>query len=321
MAASLWACGLVDEDMRDCDNDCTISYAVSVVTNMTTQLRTELSLETDIAVSSALETVLQDVFTDYAHDVDLSFYDIQADSARLHHEAHIMDARESSYTLYIPVRKYMHLAVANVAENPGISLEGGDRCHGASLHQAVGDTLEPHVQGVFTARLPMDVKEGVDQAFEVDLYMANCAEALVLDTLGCRLKDIRVYAAGFATDFDMADSTYHHAYTPLLRTRRLVPDSGSELCFVCVNFPSREAPFSKADDDEPPLWQFRVYATTQDGLVTETLLGVRQPVGPGQLRVIKAQVYPDGSFEPGDPTVAVNVTLDWKPGLEHEVVL
>ena len=334
MSAVPSGCSLVDEDMSDCGTDHTLDYSLQLVTNMSAQLQTELSLAADISVSTALQTYLQNVFTDFAHDVDLSFYDVHADSARLHHEYHIMDARESSYTLYIPVRNYMHLAVANITGDSSVSLEDDGLCHTARLHQAEADTLNPHTTGFFTARLPMDIQEGIDQQFDVSLYMANCAEALVLDTLGSHIKDLKVYATGFATDFNLADSTYRFESAPIFRTSRVVPeeDAGTELCYACINFPSRmpepqtklviQTPDPDVEESlDQAMWYFHVNATTQDGKVTRNELGVRRPITPGQLRIIKVRVYDNGTVETDDHTVAVNVTLDWVPGMEHEVIL
>lgn len=330
-AAALAGCGLVDEDLSDCETDYRLDYQLRLVTNMTTELQTQLGLQTDISLATALRAHLSDIFTDYAHDVDLSFYDVSEEEVRLHHERHIMDDNSSSYTLYIPVRRYMHLGVANLEENEAVSLVEDDVCHTASLHQQVADTLSSHRRGLFTARLPMDVKEGVDQHFDVHLYMANCASALVLDTLGSHIRDIRVFAAGFATDFDLADSTYHYKYTPIFRTDKVegLEPGLSQLCFVAVTFPSRTVPDSKVviETDDPfvtedagqTLWQFRVYATLQDNTVTETLLSLRKPLLPGQFRCLTARVFDNGTISPSDPSVGVSVTLDWDPGLEVDV--
>lgn len=333
VGAVLSGCAFVDEDLRDCETDYTMDYQLRLVTNMTTELKTQLSMEADVTVATALEAYLKDVFTDKAHDIDLSFYDVTGDSLRLHHEKHIMDASQSSYTLFIPVHKYMHVCVANLDQNGSLSLISDDRCHAASLHQQVADTVPPHSKGLFTARLPMDVQEGVDQHFDVRLYMANCASALVLDTLGCNLKDIQVYASGFATDFDVADSLYRFQYTPIVRTQKLNLDekSPAQICFATVTFPSRTKTETKvvieSEDDDVNVeagdapWQFRIYSTLQDNSVTETQLSIFKPILASHLRVLKAKVYRDGSLIPGDPTVGVSVTLDWTPGLDHQVVL
>ena len=327
-AVSLWGCTLIDEDMRDCETDYHLDYELRLVTNMTTELQTQLTLAADVKLSAALKAYLQEVFTDYAHDVDLGFYDVAADSARLHHEHHVMDDNQSSYTLDIPVRRYQHLAVANVENKGAVTLQGEQKCHGARLHQAIGDTIAPHKTGLFTARLPMDIKEGENQQFDVRLYMANCASAIVLDTLGSGIKDLNVVAAGFATDFDVADSVYRFAYSPVYRTRRIsVPDApGTPDCFAAVTFPSHPEPSTKVviDGNDPfvtsgtdySLWQYRVYAMLADRTVTETVLGVRKALQPGQFKIVKVKVKPDGSAQPEDTSVGVSITLNWEAGMK-----
>ncbi len=332
-AAAISGCSLVDEDLSDCVSDQKLNYELRLVTNLTTELKTQLSLETDVAVSTSIEKYLKSVFTNFAHDVDLSFYDVQGDSARLYHESHIMDANQSSYKLSIPVRHYMHLAVANVANSRTVALVNGDRCHEVALHQQVQDTLDSQTTGLFTARLPMNIQGDSDQQFNVRLFMANCSEALLLDTLGSKVKDIRVFACGFATDFNIADSTYTFAYTPLLRTNRIPceADEKARLCYSSVNFPSREMIDTRADADSTDpdvdgesgegLWEFRVYVTLPDNKVTENKVRVHSSIRPGQFRLIKAKVRRTGELESATASVGISVVLDWKPGMEHEIDL
>ena len=339
-AALLNACSLVDEDTRDCEIDYKMDYELQLVTNLTTELQTQLSLAADVSVSTALEAQMRTIFTDYAHDVDLSFYDVAGDSLRLHHESHIMDAAETSYALFIPVRKYMHLAVANIENNPIVQLQEGEKCHEANFHQVVQDTLDCHTTGLFSARLLMDVREGIDQQFNVSLYMANCATAIVLDTLGSGIKDARVFMSGFATGFNLADSTYRFDYTPIIRPMKVdvKDDPRAPLCFASVNFPSRditEGTKTVIDGDDPfisegaenALWYIRVYCQLKDGKTTETILGVHRPLRPGQFDVTRARVRNDGAADPitpdgeTDPTVGVSVTLDWTPGIVIDVPL
>lgn len=323
-ALFLAACSLIDEDMRSCESDTRLDYELRLVTNMTTELQTQLSLEEDAEVAAALEACWKEVFTDRAHDVDLSFYDVAAPGARLHHERHVMDASQTSYTLYIPVRRYMHLALANLEANTNLRLEEDDQCATSSLRQQLADTLDSHARGIFTARLPMDIHEGEDQEFDVRLYMANSASALVLDTLGSHVKDVRVFGTGFATEFDLADSVYHFPYTPVFRSRKVEVGAtpGEPLCYTTVTFPSRSMPESKADASDA-LWQLRVYATMPDGKITESVVYVTSPLEAGKVKIIKGKIYGNGALVPqeGDPTVGVSVVLDWKPGMEHEVIL
>ena len=333
--AAFTGCGLVDEDMGDCETDYTLDYELSLVTNMTTELQTELSLAADIGISNALRKHLSGIFTDHAHDVDLSFYDTEIDEAagdaiRLHHESHIMDGNQSSYTLYIPVRRYMHLAVANIAGNGDLVLEGDGLCHGARLTMPVRDTLDSQRTGLFTARLAMDVKEGEDQTFDVSLYMANCASSVVVDTLGTGIRGIRAYATGFATGFNVCDSTYNFAYTPVVRTEQVEMNEPGRICFTAVTFPSRETPTKSVLDIDDPfvseaaenaLWRYYLYVDMPDGTVTQSILGVTHPLRPGQLKIIKVKVTSNGSVQPDDPSIAVSVALDWTPGIDLDVDL
>lgn len=326
-------CSLVDERLADCESDYQIDYELQLVTNMSAQLQATLSLETDISVSAALHEDLQNVFTDFAHDVDLSFFDTGENPVLLHHESHLMDASQSSYRLFIPVRNYHHLAVANLSRVPGVILEGGGLFGEIRLHQEESDTLDSHGSSIFTARKTLEISSDPEQTFDVNLFMANCSEVLVIDTLGSKVKDVKVFASGFATDFSLADSVYLFARNPVFRTRQLEMEEAesSEMCFVCVNFPSRDVEGSKSiiEVDDPdveesaqdPLWNFRVYATLADGSVTETLLGVKRPVQAAHLRVVKARMYSNGSAEPEDHTVGMSVTLDWTPGLEDVIDL
>lgn len=346
-------CSTIDDDLSDCGNEYELDYELRLVTNMTTELKTQLSTQTELSLAHSLRTHLSGVFTDFAHDVDLSFYDTQGDSLRLQHDEHIMDANQASYTLNLPKRQYMHLAVANIVDDKLIDLVDDDRCHrsklillqgstssaaGASTRPAVGgfpddNAIDSHTTGIFTARQPMEVLEGVDQEFNVHLYMANCAAVLVIDTVGSGVKDIKVYSKGFATGFNIADSSYVFVNEPpLVRTQLVTSEEGEngELAYCSVTFPSREADDSEGSsttrtviETEDPfitpladesLWEFHIYATASDESTTLTKLFIRHPLRAGQLMIIKAKARPDGSMDTGNPTVGVSVTLNWNEG-------
>lgn len=336
MAAAFTGCTLVDEDLTDCEADHEINYELRLVTNLTTELQTQLSTQVELtAVAASIQDHLKGVFTDHAHDVDLSFYDVTEDSLRLHHETHIMDANQSSYTLYIPVRKYMHVAVANLQPvqadgSPApteLVLAEDEKCHSARLDLVVNSTkniVPSQTSGVFSARLPMDIKDGVDQQFDVKLYMVNCASALVLDTLGSHIKDIKVLASGFANGFSLADSTYHFTFNPQVQADEVKVGDGQFMCFCAVTLPSMDVEETKSiiNTDDPyiaqpaeqSLWQYNVYTTCEDGSVTETILGVKLPLRASQFKMIRAKIQADGSVSPREPYVGASVTLNWSDG-------
>ena len=299
-----------------------MDYQLKLVTNMTTELQTQLTTMTELSVANALEMHLKDIFTDFAHDVDLSFYDTEGLLNRLQHDEHIMDANQSSYTLTLPMRKYLHLAVANIAENDVVELMDDEYSYSSVLQQMKGEVIDgtevqsSHTTGLFTARQPMEVLSGVDQTFNVHLYMANSAVALVLDTKEQPYADLKVYATGFAEAFYIRDSTYVFTNTsPLVKAEPVATES-KLLCFCSVNFPSRDdIPATKSRaEKEPAFWQFKVYLTKPDGTVTETILDIDEPLKAGDLRVIKGELDDEGAVRPYDSTVGVSVTLDWNSG-------
>ena len=361
LTAVLWAllsvsCSLIDDTLGECahKDNYELDYELRLVTNMTTELQTQLSTQTEISLAHSLRTYLSDIFTDFAHDVDLSFYDTQGDSLRLQHDEHIMDANQASYTLNLPKRQYMHLATANIVDNELVDLVDDERCHRAKIVQLQGATpsvagastrpaadgspvdnaIESHSTGIFTARQPMEVLEGIDQQFDVRLYMANCSAVLVIDTIGSGIKGLWVYSTGFATGFNVADSSYIFVSDPpIVRTRQVIneDDESGELAFCSVNFPSREADnggehntvtrtIIETEDPfitplaEESLWEFHIYATASDESITLTKLFIRRPLRAGQLMIIKAKARPDGSVDSPSEKVGISVTLNWNEG-------
>lgn len=325
---ALMGCSMIDEDQSDCGAQAEVDYELQLVTNMTTEIQTQLSAQADFQLAASLRTHLSEIFSDYAHDVDLSFYDTVNDSVRLQHDRHIMDANQASYTLNLPMHHYMHLAVANIVDNELVGLANDEHCHPSMLQQVVRDTIASHDTGLFTARLPMNVLEGIDQTFEVHLFMANCASMLVLDPQGHDVSKVKVYSTGFATGFNICDSAFvFPKQSPIVRTT-LIKGQGdnSDVGFCSVTFPSpepkktsgrtrtvieTEEPFI-AQPGEESLWEFRVYVPNADGKITESLLRIREPLRAGQLKIIRGRIRKDGSVETDSPTVGVSINLDWK---------
>lgn len=166
-------CSTIDDDLSDCGNTFEMDYELRLVTNMTTELETQLTTITEMGVAESLREHLKDIFSDFAHDIDLSFYDTEGDMTRLHHKRDIIDANQTSYTLTLPMHEYMHLAVANIAENHVVGLSNDENCQTSMLQQTDDSPIASHTTGLFTARLPMEVLSGVSQTFNVKLYMAN----------------------------------------------------------------------------------------------------------------------------------------------------
>lgn len=332
-------CCLVDEDFSECPDELLIDYEMRLVTNVQTEINTTLGMDADIPVVKAVREYLKDIFSDHAHDVDLSFYDVNAPMPVMEHFTDIIDDNQASYTLHIPVRNYMHLAVANIMDNALVNLQGEELCHTSRLVQEEGsgtpEVVAPHTIGLFTARLPMNILDNVSQTFSVNLYMANCATALVVDNTAVgtpEIADFKAFTTGFASSFNIADSTYVFDSNPLVRADYIPVEGDAESVYATVQFPSREpSPQSKvviettepfiADSAGEVLWEWIVYVTLPDGTVTESRLGIVQPLRAGQLKIIRIRIGPDGSISTDDTAVGVSVTLDWNQGGSHVIPL
>ena len=310
-------CSSIDDDRTDCgeeEEELQLDYELRLVTNMTTELQTQLTTITEVGVANALKTHLEDIFSDFAHDIDLSFYDTEGDKGVLYHKSDVIDANQTTYTLTLPMNKYMHLAVANLVNNAIVDLEDEQHSNSSRLQQQEGKALDSHTTGLFTARQPMEVLSGVSQVFNVHLYMANSAVALVLDTKGHEYTDLKVYATGFATQFNISDSVYvYPEASPLIRANKV--DTGNDLlCYCSVNFPSRD----EAPAGTDTIWQLKVYLTNLDGSITETTLDVKEPLKAGDLRIIKGELDDEGAVRPYGSTVGASVQLDWNSGGSYD---
>ena len=336
----LSSCSTIDDDLSGCGFE--VNYELKLVTNiqtkLQTQLQTDLALQTNVQLTSALQTHLSTVFHDYADDVDLSFYDVQGDSIRLEHDQHDMNGKEEQYTLNIPRRHYLHLATANIKQEQDVEAFDMETCHSARLTQTHLDTIPSHTAGLFSARYDMDIQDSISQTFNVHLYMANSATVLVVDTLGSGIRDMKVYATGFATGFHMADSTFtFEGKSPIVKADPVDTPDKQYACFCTVNFPSRDhvvipigAPRRAADGDDTSsrrasdgddtadaLWEYHLYITTASGSVTRSVLKSHRPLHAEQVLVVEAKLEPNGSPEVSDPTVGVSVTLNWNQGGQY----
>ena len=327
------SCSVIDEDQSDCGTELKLDYDLCLESTLNIELQNELDRQTDPKLLKAIRDYMSPIFSDYAQDLDLSFYDVQGDSARLHHEQHIVNANEVSYTLYIPRHDYMHTAFANLADNRIVTIEGSDYCHASRFMQPQSDTVRTQKTGLFSARQKVGLEQGEEKTIYVHLYMVNCAAGLILDTSEAKLKDLKVLAKGFASGFCIADSSFVFAKTaPVVLADKLETGNSGLQCFCTVNFPSprktgklsRHA--SCGDDsslsgDDEALWRFIVRATLEDGTVTESVLGVSKPLDAGRLKIIHAKMGGNGGLEPEEQEVAVSITLDWKEAGHHDIPL
>lgn len=322
LTGGLTSCSMIDEDLSGCGEDFKMEYQLKLVTNMTTEMQTVLSTEYDLPLQTELKNELSHIFTDYARDVNLSFYG--TDSLRHQHEMHVMNANEASYTIYLPVEEYMHLALANLEQQHQVTFENQERANLAFLDQLPVDTVDSHETGIFTARQHMQVLGNQSQTFNVRLYMANCAAALVVDTTGYHIRNMSVYIDDLADGFFIRDSVYTYRRQTSVRTFPVTVDQLNlttraenienyrQVCYCGVGFPSRRKPI--VGDDGETYWRVKAYFTLDNGKITENVFHIHEPLLAGNLKIIRCRLTADGAVEVTTPNVGVSVTLNWKPG-------
>ena len=315
----------ITEDLSDCGALFSIRYNVTLRTNLATQVQTVLRDRFENDVADLLEDSLKNVFREFAHDVDLSFY---IKGLRSYHVDSVMEARQATYTLTLPVDNYRHLALANLADEDEVGLEQPQWEKLALLSQVEGDTIRGHSTGLFSAREDMNVVGHTDMEFFVTLYMVNCASILVVRTDNVAYRDCQVYSSDFADGFLVDDSLFTHQSNPVVHDFRVTQPPVEREVYYAVTFPSCDTaeeahalPGTRADgqtgaDEEERIWRKYIYVTLPNGDVTRTIVNVRQPLEAGQVMIIYAYMRPDGSIYSPNVEVSTSVSLKWKEGLE-----
>ena len=349
-------CRLIDEDRSDCPEDLTIIYTLKLITNLETECDDKLGSVKDRPLREALEDYLKDIFVDLAHDVDLSFYDIEEPGVRAVHRAEIMDAGQATYEITLPARDYMHLGIANMAGERSVSLTGDVYSGTSTLLQNIANHVPSHNTGLFTAREAMKVLQGVDQTFEVNLYMANDAGALIVHRDSCKVQKMWMEVEGLGDRFLVRDSVYKYSHAvidadyidaqpwvdkykesakPATKAGQFASDYDTWTVtpgILCgVGFSSRDAGKAtmRTSSGDEVLWVVHLYVTLENGSTTRSTIYVGEPLPAGHLKIIRGWLKGDGSFVPGPPVpgggddmvVGVSVTLDWQEGPTFEPVL
>lgn len=321
------ACVLIDDDLSVCGEELVVNYQMQLHTELSMQLQTELMMEAEIPVRNALEKWLEPIFTETAKDVDLRFFSSETDELR-HHIHEIINDKRTSYTIQLPKENYMHLGVANIEDNNQVHMTDVDHAESLKLSLVDGKNVPSLSTGVFTARLPMEIGD-TSANFEVHLYMANSAVALVADTTICdSLLSMSGTVIGSAISFAVRDSIYTYDDSRAivlddLPIKHQGGDHGQKMrsaeevndtyaCMVVSTFPT--------EDDKP--WNVVVKTTMVGNRHTTTTLKLEEPLKAGTLRIIRVHVDEEGALQPdAGQEVGASVELDWKQGGEHEVDL
>ena len=353
------SCSMIDDDLDDCEVELKGQYRLHLVTNEELEIKRVLGHRDDIA--GALREYLSDVFTDYGRDLALSFYALPDSVLTLPLRGQLpteMNATERSFDIFMPISDYMHLATANVRSNGPVSLEHTESCRHAALRPAVTaiptnmssylpadlDAATPSQRtGLFTGRRALSGLTYGPQQYDMPLYIANSAAAIVLDPRTARFTDVRIFTTGFADGFSISDSTYTYTTPYLVRADRVTVGGTNWLCYCGVSLPSREladlsrqqsspsteteggiSTRSRVEIDEPvfdyrnsgrTIWYYDCYVTLATGSVTRTTIGIPHPLRAGQLKIIVGWIDDDGIIRLEDQELSVSSDLDWQEGL------
>lgn len=350
MALLPTACSSIDDNLDDCFIDLQAEYELNLVTNANLEMARVLSDRPGIA--DALRQHLSGVFSDQGRDLNLSFYN---NGARSHQQTEAMNnASTHRVKITLPIKDYEHLAIANVQNNDVVTLENSDNYAQTNISLTSPLTssetaIASQKTGIFTGRRSFSNMKWGTYSYHMPLYMANCAAALVLDPRTAKFTDVKIFTKGFATSFNVADSTYQYDNSPLVRAESVtMPDTTRWLAYCGVSYPSKEptalsrqnsspsgdiegglstravtqtdAPFNYNDSGED-LWQYECYVTMADATVTKTTLTIRHPLRGGQLKVLRGYIDDQGVIRLYDTTVGVDVDLKWQPGGTYNPML
>ena len=330
---ALVSCSTIDDNSDDCFIDLQAEYELLLVTNETSELARTLGDRPGIA--EALRQHLSGVLADPGRDIILSFYN---NGLRSYQQTETMNnAPTKRVNMTLDINDYEHLAIANVQNNGVVTLEGDNTLQTSNLKsQTSNQSVASQSTGIFTGRRSFPNMTYGNYPCHIPLYIANCAAAIVLDPRTAKFTDVKIYTTGFATSFNVADSTYQYDNSPLVRAERVtMPDTTRWLAFSAVSYPSKEPaaptretrsrqdtdlPFSYADSGQN-LWHYECYVTMADATVTKTTLTVRHPLRNGQLKVLRGYIDDQGCIRLYDAEVGATVNIDWKSGNEFNPVL
>lgn len=336
-ALLLTSCGFIDDDLDDCYIDMQADYELRLVTNENLELARTLSDRPGIA--DALHQHLSGVFTDNGRDLDLSFY---LNNVRQHQQTEDMNSASTKHVnMQLPIEDYTHLAIANLQGNNVLALQNGDSYNQAAIKLPTGDaTIASQKSGIFTGRHAFtNMVRGI-HTYHMPLYIANSAAAIVLDPRTCKYTDIKVFTSGFATAFNVADSTYFYDNSPMVLSDKVnLPDTTKWIAYCGVSYPSREPssnarslnyttrsvtqtdqPFLYADCGEN-IWQYETYVTMTDGTTTKTTLSIRHPLRAGQLKIIVGFIDDQGVVRLYDTDLGESVDVKWEKGSVYPIII
>lgn len=314
------SCNTIDDDLSDCVKDYRVTLHVN--TQVDDVLARRLRDADDQAIREVLRAPLHTIFSEQGHDLNIAFYNNnQEANIEYLYQQDMQGARQATYSLFFASIPYRNIALANVAEEPTIDYADTENSTTAIITNrnaiTANGTIATQQSALFTARKNVFIPSDVDSTLCVDLYMANGAAVLVVDTTGVKIRDMHVDMNGTASTFNLNDSTYSFNGSPTVNTRRFDAQQYNKLAFMGLTLPSPMQP-TRADEDTQSgsYWTLTVYVDKPDGTTTRSIIYVRQPLHADELLIIKAILTPDGVIETVDVDAGISIDLDWSPGGE-----
>ena len=325
------SCSQLDDDNSDCEVDFQGSYRMSLITNEELEIKRVLGDSLN-GIAVDLREHLKDVFIDYGRDISLAFYALPDSVATQPLRGSLpteMNAIQRSFEVFMPIHDYMHTVAANLQGNGPVSLENTASCHGArlsvNLNEIKDNNVTSHKTGIFTGRKLLTGMTFGPQQYDFDLFMVNCADAIVLDPRTANFTKVEVFTHGFANSFSVCDSVFNYDYDTVVRSERVDLHNTNWLCFCSVNLPSKEPasytrlrnevdePFFRYDDSGEDIWFYDCRVTMANGTITRTQLSIRHPLRAGQLKILVGYIDDQGVVHINDTEVGSSVDLDWEP--------
>ncbi len=325
------ACSQIDDDNSDCEIDFQGSYRMSLITNEELEIKRVLGDSLN-GIAVDLREHLKDVFIDYGRDINMAYYALPDSVATQPLRGSLpteMNAIERSFEVFMPIYDYMHTVTANLQGNGPVALENASSCHGARLsvnmNEINANDVTSHRTGIYSGRKLLTGMTFGPQRYDFNLYMVNCADAIILDPRTAQFTNVEVFTHGFANSFSVCDSVYHYDYNTVVRSDRVNLRNTNWLGFCSVNLPSKEPtsytrlrqevdePFFRYDDSGEDIWFYDCRVTMANGSITRTLLSIRHPLRAGQLKIILGYIDDEGVVRIYDAEVGTSIDLDWEP--------
>ena len=324
---ALWLTGnCIDEDLSNCGVEAQISYTLEIVAELEAELEAQLDTTSDPEKQSELKKkftdALNSIFTTTMSDLELSFYD--SDSLMAKHE--LVPGENlvgKTYTVYLPLADYSHIAIANIGDEQTLQRNGNDKAHTFTIgHTNPADTVDSHIEGVFRGQLDFTIADA-NQHMYVPLRLINSATIVNLYPVDevTEIGDLEVYIKGTADGFQCRDSVYN--YPAQQHTRTNIMRAGRAIGAYGVSFPSTSTnAISRTDSDtsSDAIWQVDAYITNADGTTTKNTINITKSLDPGKAFVINGTVGSDGSITLTTTLNAyVAIETNWKPGNDFEI--